>query len=1186
MSPYPVPEQLRHLLAQAGGWTLEQVMEAFLRDQQARWRAGERIPAEAYLHGYPALRANVDRAVDLVYGEFLLREALGEKPTLAEYQQRFPQYAATLQIQVDLHQAMRPPTASTTPGASSFSRAVTLAAEAETDAAPTAAVWPTVAGYEVLGELGRGGMGVVYKARHLGLDRLVALKMLRAGDVADLDQLTRFRHEAAVVAQLQHPYLVQIYEVGEQDGRPYCALEYVDGGSLAEKLAGTPQPDRATAQLLEKLARAMHVAHKRNVVHRDLKPANVLLTKDGTPKISDFGLAKRLDVPLGQTQSGVVMGTAGYMAPEQATGHSKQVGPAADVYALGAILYEMLTGRPPFKAESMLETLRQVVYLDPVPPRSLQPRVPRDLETICLKCLEKEPQKRYASAEALADDLQRFLRGEPIKARPIGMWEKGSKWAKRRPAVAGLLLVILLITVAGFGLVTWQWHEAVQARRREKDQRHQAEEAGREEANQRRRYQRLLVSTLMDRGLDLCEQGDVGRGLLHLVHGLELVGHEATDLERVLRTNVADWQRSLYPLKNFLAHPDRVLAVAFSPDGKQFLTGCADGKAQLWSTATGERLGDPLVHEGDVTGVTFRADGKVLLTGSRDKTARLWHAATEERIITLKHPKSVLAVTFNPDGQTVATGCQDGRVRLWHTATGEPRPESLPHRGPVYAVAFSPDGQMLLTGSDDRFARLWRAAGGKLVAEVKHAGNVRAVAFRPDGQIFLTGTTARKVQQWETATRKLVGNPLDDFRGDVEALAFSPDGKQFLTGSLDGLVRLWNATTAKPIGHALAHQNRVTAVAFHPDGHTALTGSFDRSARLWETARGRPFDKSFPHNNRVRAVAFTPDGTQIITGSSNRQVQLWDVATGQKIGKAFEHSNVVSAVALSADGRRVLAGDWDNCAKCWDLAAAAQVGETLKHSDWVLAVAYSADGKILTGSRNQKAQLWDLATGQPLGAPLLHEGPVNAVAFSPDGTKVLTGSSLGAEGTGGAQLWDVATQTPLGRPLLPGVEVMAVAFSADGRTLLTGSSDGMAQVWEAATGRPVSLPLPHPSVVSAVAFGPDGKTVLTGCRDWKARLWDVGTGKILGRPLSHPAPVRAVAVSPNGKLLLTGSENGGARLWPLPASTTRKVEQLVLEVQVLTGLELDADGVVQVLDASTWHDRRQPLKESDDEVMR
>jgi tetratricopeptide (TPR) repeat protein len=439
-------------------------------------RAGGRPRIKEYLDGEPdperpiLLRELL--ALDLAY-----RHRRGEVPTPEEYARQFPDHAELIR---DVFIQAAPPSAASTPrcpappgheplddgesltpflGPESSTACETPAGVLSTRPGPAASVLP---GYEILGLLGQGGMGVVYRARQVPLSRLVAVKMLRADAHPEPEQLRRFQTEAEAVARLQHPNIVQIYEVGTYGGLPYLALEYVEGGNLAQKLDRGPLPPDQAAPLLETVARAIHHAHQQGIVHRDLKPANVLLSFSGrsesgpgdaplneaVPKVADFGLAKRLDVDLGQTHSGAVVGTPTYMAPEQAAGQNRAIGPAADVHALGVLLYETLTGRPPFRGASVLETLGQVLTQEPVPPRHLQPRVPRDLETICLKCLRKEPHRRYASAEALADDLRRWRAGEPIHARPTPAWERGLKWARRRRTTAALLVVSTL-AVAG-----------------------------------------------------------------------------------------------------------------------------------------------------------------------------------------------------------------------------------------------------------------------------------------------------------------------------------------------------------------------------------------------------------------------------------------------------------------------------------------------------------------------------------------------------------------------------------------------------------------------------------------------------------------------------------------------------------------------------------------------------------------
>ncbi len=433
-------------------------IEALLDDQRRRWRRGAAATVEMYQELYPALRTDPEGALDLIYNEVLLREQAGESPQLADYLQRFPQWASLLEDQFEVHRALASdPPASVVSDQPTVYPAAALATTLD-DAAPPAGsaravALPSVPGYEILEELGRGGMGVVYLARQIRLNRPCALKMILAGDHAGPEAALRFLAEAETVARLRHPNIVQIYAIGDHDGRPYCELEYIEGGSLADRLDGTPWPAPQAARLVETLAHTMHAAHQLGVVHRDLKPANVLLAVDGTPKLTDFGLAKSLLTDSGLTQTETILGSPSYMAPEQAEGKAKAVGPVADVYALGAILYELLTGRPPFRAATVLETLEQVKSAEAVPPSRLQPSLPRDLETITLKCLQKEPSRRYASAELLAEDLRRLLHGEPIRAQPVGVWERCLKWVRRRPfeaalwAVTGLAVLSLIWAV-------------------------------------------------------------------------------------------------------------------------------------------------------------------------------------------------------------------------------------------------------------------------------------------------------------------------------------------------------------------------------------------------------------------------------------------------------------------------------------------------------------------------------------------------------------------------------------------------------------------------------------------------------------------------------------------------------------------------------------------------------------------
>jgi eukaryotic-like serine/threonine-protein kinase len=426
----------------------DELLEQICDDQVRRWRAGQRVPAEAYLARHPRLNVESEAAFELIYGEFLLREQQGDSAAPEEFYWRFPRFAARLARQLELHGVLN-----------SDSLVVDSHRDpAQEGKAPDSgaghAVRSIAPGYQILGELGRGGMGLVYKAWQVSLKRVVALKVIRAHAYADSGAAARFHAEAEAAARIQHPNIVQVFEVGENDGSGYLVLEYVAGEGLDRKLSGALQDPRDSARLIEILARAIHFAHQRGIVHRDLKPANVLLTEDGVPKITDFGLAKLLERDEGLTQIGDLLGTPSYMAPEQVRGRSDQITPATDVYALGAILYEMLTGRPPFKGTTPMSTLEQVSSQEPLNPSRIQRHLPRDLETICLKCLHKDPRRRYVAARDLADDLRRFLDSKPVLARPTPVWERAWKWARRRPAAAAVLCcaIAAALLVVGLGV--------------------------------------------------------------------------------------------------------------------------------------------------------------------------------------------------------------------------------------------------------------------------------------------------------------------------------------------------------------------------------------------------------------------------------------------------------------------------------------------------------------------------------------------------------------------------------------------------------------------------------------------------------------------------------------------------------------------------------------------------------------
>jgi WD40 repeat protein len=1039
---------------------------------------------------------------------------------------------------------------------------------------------PSVPGYSILSELGRGGMGVVYKALELRLSRLIALKMIRSGSLAGQSELARMRKEADALARLRHPNVVQIYQVGEHESRPYLALEFCEGGSLADRLRRTPLPPRQAAQLLELLARAVHAAHECGILHRDLKPPNVLLAKDGVPKLTDFGLAKRLDgeqdgsVPGVHTPSGVVLGTPGYMAPEQAQGKAREATPAIDIYGLGAILYELLTGRPPFIGETVAEAMMLVLTTAPVPPRSLDPKVPRDLETICLKCLEKEPRKRYASALELAEELARFLRGEPIRARPLSRPARLWRWCLRKPAVAaaGGLALFAALTIVVFSLLfAFREHQA-------------ADKIGQEQANTAaalKQSQELAATLALDRGLALCEQGEVGRGMLWLVRSLELVPDNATELQRVIRIDLGGRRSQLRAQRHQFRGGDLAWRVGFHPDGKLVLTAFLDGSVQLWNAATGEPHGQVMKHGKEVESFAFSPDGKLLATASRDLTVRLWDTATCKQVSEpLRHPEPVSALTFSPDNKTLLTACDDGVCRFWEVPTGKAMGNPLQHGGKVTAVAYRPDGKTILTASADKTARQWDPANGQPIAEVmNHTSAVDEAAFSPDGRMIVAVCDDYTVHRWDAATGKPLGEPLrhlgmnlttrnktrvslalavspdskkiltggddgmarvwDEANGQllfdplqhpdwVAYVAFSPDGASVLTGCGDGMVRMWDATTGQPLGPPIPHGGGVKQALFSPDGSTILVGGYERTARLWETSLPRVAGPPLHHDNAVMAVAFRGDGQLVATAGKDPVIRLWDVETSKEFGERLSVSGPIRDLAFSPDGRILVAGGHDGTLYFWDIATRKRLFDgPARHQKLIWSIAFSPDGKsVLSGSHDGTALLWDMATGQPRSPVLKHRGPVDTVAYSPDSRLVATGSYDHS-----ARLWDAQTGELLAS-FRHDDWVWAVAFSPDGALLATASSDGTARLWDVASKLPHGPPLTHENRVQSLAFSPKGDLLLTGSEDRTARLWHVATGHPASPPLTHPgAGLFSVAFSPEGTCVLTGCHDGTARLW-------------------------------------------------------
>jgi serine/threonine-protein kinase len=1122
------PPDLSAFLAETGPLATGPLLAVVLFDQRTRWIKGCGRPAESYLRQLPNLSSDSEAAVAVVYNEFLLREEAGGNETEDAYVRRFPQLQERLRTQFELHQAL----ANGRPEVGALDETI----DRSTAHSTPSELAQSVAGYEIMAVLGRGGMGVVYQARHLALNRIVALKMILAGSHAGPEQRARFRQEAEAVARLQHANIVQIYDVGECEGHSYLALEYVAGGTLAQKAASTPQQPAWAARLIEALARAIHMAHLKGVIHRDLKPTNILLTPEGAAKITDFGLARYMDDDSSLTKTGILLGTPGYMAPEQASGNARHVGPAADIYALGAILYELLTGQPPFRGDTPFQTVDKVLTTEPTPPRRLQPKLPRDVETICMKCLQKRPEQRYATAEALADDLHRFLNDKSITARPVPRAEHVWRWCRRNPWVAGLsaavfLLVLTVAVGSSIGMIQLRsaLNDSEKSNKQKELQRWQTRvEQARANRLSRRPGQRIQTLQILGECVDDARRLKLPPEQLHELRNdfIATLAVNDVDIDQV-------WNG--FPAGSFSLSFDGNLELYARTDNQGHCTvRRVRDDVELWQIAAPSPVCAPQLSP----------DGRYLAlctdSGGRLEISEL--AATGPK--SLARSDDAVAAFFAPSCRQVAITHTNGVIDILDLPTGERRRRlpatALNHK---LAVAWHPKESLLAVFSyfhNDGF-EVRDADTGAILAQA-NAPRVH-LAWHPNGHdlVAVEGETGLiKHFEFIEAERKLVVRRQLGAVGGGTFVEVDPSGDYFICLGWDSTLRYYDFQTGQLLFQSPIALMPHTWPQLDKSGERMAGAAriFSGQALILRMAASRERRMFFPAQatwnirHGYYGADIHPEGRLLVV-STVKGFCLFDLETGRELGllpqghgiALFEPSGSLFTSCASGTFRWPVHRDRADPTRY-------RIGppQRLPFAHGTHDFARSSDGHFLakahatTYGEGAYAGVWLWDCHDPDRPPLrLQKGEnMNYVSFSPDGSWLACGDI--SEHVSLYRLHDSGRVERTTTSLLG----QRVRFSPNGRWLWAGSFES-GQVFDTNTWQPRFR---HEG---AAAFSPDSSWLAASTMDGRIRVLHVQTGKelaVLEDPdLDQSAPP---VFSPDGsKVIALKHASKGIQVWDL-----------------------------------------------------
>jgi eukaryotic-like serine/threonine-protein kinase len=970
---------------------------------------------------------------------------------------------------------------------------------------------PVFGDYELLEKIASGGMGTVFRACQRSLDRIVALKVITAGALASRDMVERFRNEASAAASLSHPYIVPIYEVGEHEGQQFFSMEFIDGPRLDRLHKQQPLSLRGAAGLLIKLAQAVNFAHQRSILHRDIKPGNILVDAQGEPHLTDFGLAKVLERESTITHTMALLGTPSYMSPEQARGETKQLTTAVDIYGLGAVLYELLTGAPPFAGGTTLETVRHVLDTEPRRPSTLNPSVDRDLETICLKCLEKEPGKRYGSALAFGEDLQRWLRHEPILARPLSVIQRGAKWVRRRPLLAGVTALLGLVAIVGFTATFWQWQRAEQ----------QTISARRAQVEAERLVDRLDLERADIRFLS----GERAEALALLAGVLRRQPTNHIAAERLI--SFLSLNSFLLPIFEGFPHPE-FDDLFPSPDGTRLLTGSTDGLVRLWEIATG-RLERTIQHHAPTTNPAWSPDGRFIASGFYDRTARVWDTLTGEEISPALSHLHAPSVLFSRDGTRLITwSWLEQWVRIWNWKTGELL-RDITGLKPVRGLRASPSSDHFLMAYQDELQM--RDFDGTLVASVATNNLPNVGAWSPNGRVAATTTGVRGVVFYESSTMKPLPFQITE-RVPEGRPTFSADGLWLMMGERFRVGELRDLRTGRPLNVPLLHRDSGRLAWLLADGTRALTsGDGDPSARVCDARPGAMISPPLRHEGRITSASFSLDGSRVLTTSTDKTARIWDAVSGEPITAPLKHTQSVERACFSPDAGRVATITGDHSLRVWNGRDGTLITDALRHRSSIQHAMFSSDGNAVLTAAGETAVLWELST-PPREKSFAHEAPVWSIAVGPGHFATGTGPAPSEliRTSGRIRIWKVGGETPVASIETTG-GVMALAFSRDGDFLAVGLRDGSVGVWSLKTGKWLANSVRHDAAVTSVRFSPDGHWLISSGYDDVVRVLDARTGASRYAPLRHAERPNHAEFSGDGQRIVTMTLGGIPQLW-------------------------------------------------------